>query len=118
MSGSLLTCSGHVAAPDRQSPRLRPIVAAADSLKSETFYRDLKILRNHAAERTTATAATIVNGTIISDAEDPTILSPKALERRKCGPLSARAKHALKEVHPAIALDRYMLQFATSHCTA
>ena len=60
-------------------------VAAPDSLKSETFYLDLRILINHAAERNTATAATIVDGPVVSYAEDRPQLSPKALERRKCG---------------------------------
>ena len=43
-------------------------VAAPDGLKNETFWTDLRILINHAAERTTATAATIVISVTISDA--------------------------------------------------
>ena len=36
-------------------------VAAPDSLKSETFFRDPKILKNHAVERLTAATQAVVN---------------------------------------------------------
>ena len=59
-------------------------VAAPDGLKNETFWTDLRILINHAAEHTTATTAAIVIGMTISDAAEQPHRARRAPERRKC----------------------------------